>query len=45
MGDFIAGAAVLVIIGLALFRVIRIIRRGKSGCGCGCEDCKPDRGH
>ncbi|MDR2182373.1 MAG: FeoB-associated Cys-rich membrane protein [Treponema sp.] len=43
MGNYIAGAAVFAIIGLALFRVIRTVRRGKSGCGCGCEDCKAGR--
>jgi hypothetical protein len=39
MGNIIAGIIVLAVLGFAAFRVFSSIRKGKSGCSCGCEGC------
>ena len=30
---------VLTIIGLAVFKIVKDKKQGKSSCGCGCEGC------
>jgi hypothetical protein len=33
------GALVFAVLALALFRLIRNFRQGKTGCPCGCPGC------
>jgi hypothetical protein len=40
LSTIIIGALVLGIITFALIRTILNSRRGRSPCGCGCENCK-----
>ena len=39
LGTGIVLAVVAVIFGMILFSQIRNKRRGRTGCGCGCEHC------
>ncbi|MDR1445151.1 MAG: FeoB-associated Cys-rich membrane protein [Treponema sp.] len=39
LSTIVTAAVVFGILGLALFRLIRNIRRGQGSCGCGCADC------
>jgi hypothetical protein len=42
ISTIVVGAIVFGILGLALFRLIRSARRGKTICGCGnCGGCRP----
>ncbi len=38
-GTLIVALALLAVIGLIVFRLIRDRKHGKSTCGCGCADC------
>jgi hypothetical protein len=44
LSTIIIGALVLGIIAFALVRTILNFRKGRSPCGCGCEDCKASGG-
>jgi hypothetical protein len=39
LSTIVVGAIVFSILGLALFRLIRNLRQGKTGCPCGCSGC------
>lgn len=40
IGNIIASAAVLIAIGLALWKTMKDRKkRGSCGCGCGCDQC------
>jgi formate/nitrite transporter FocA (FNT family) len=39
IGNIIAGVIVLAALTFAVYRVINNIRKGKTGCGCGCSKC------
>ncbi|MDR1972444.1 MAG: FeoB-associated Cys-rich membrane protein [Treponema sp.] len=46
LSTIIVGTLVFALLGLILFRLIVNIRRGKTGCPCGCEGCaKMGRGN
>lgn len=42
MATAIVGGALVIIVGLVIFKMIRDKKNGKSGCSCGgdCERCK-----
>ncbi|AEF82869.1 FeoB-associated Cys-rich membrane protein [Leadbettera azotonutricia] len=40
----IVGAIVFAALAFVLIRLIRNLRRGKAGCGCGCSDCTASAG-
>ncbi|MDD2970810.1 MAG: FeoB-associated Cys-rich membrane protein [Lachnospiraceae bacterium] len=39
MGTIIVGAALLVIVGLIVRKMIKDKKAGKSSCGCNCAEC------
>lgn len=39
MGTFIVGAIVLVLVGMAVYSMIRDKKNGKSSCGGDCSKC------
>ncbi|MBR4626313.1 MAG: FeoB-associated Cys-rich membrane protein [Ruminococcus sp.] len=39
MGTFIVLLIVLLVVGLAMFSIIRDKRSGKGGCSHGCQNC------
>ena len=39
LGTIIVVAILLVVVGAAVFSIIRSKRKGKSSCGCGCANC------
>jgi hypothetical protein len=38
MGNIIVGVIVLLALVLSVFKLVKRIRKGKKGCGCGCGD-------
>ena len=38
-GSLIAGAIVAAVVVLILVKIYRDHKKGKSACGCGCENC------
>jgi hypothetical protein len=44
MGNIIAGIVVFGVLGFTVFRLVRNIRKGKTGCGCErCGACSQRR--
>lgn len=39
LGTIIIGLVVLAVLALIVFKLIKDRRKGKSGCGCGCQNC------
>ncbi|MBR6237740.1 MAG: FeoB-associated Cys-rich membrane protein [Lachnospiraceae bacterium] len=39
MGNIIAIAIILLIVGCCIFSIIKDKKSGKTSCGCGCESC------
>jgi hypothetical protein len=42
LSTIVTAAVVFGILALVLFRLVRNIRRGQGGCGCGCPGCTKD---
>ena len=39
LGNIIVLAILAVIVAAAVFKLVRDKKKGKSSCGCGCENC------
>ncbi|MDD6097148.1 MAG: FeoB-associated Cys-rich membrane protein [Oscillospiraceae bacterium] len=40
IGTIIVGAAVLAVLALVIFKIVRDKKQGKSSCGCQCSHCQ-----
>lgn len=39
MGTFIVAVIVFAVLGAAVYKLVSDKKKGKSSCGCGCENC------
>lgn len=39
MATYVIGGIVFLLMGLAIYSMVKAKKSGKSGCGCGCDSC------